>query len=113
MSFGRWRHQLHVLVGFWRLGSRDTVQNVAIDLGYGCATSFSDARKRSETTGALSRGHYGARAAVSGDYFIGGCSLRHEQLGTSSKASLILIVLKDVERQVPQFPGRRPARSSI
>lgn len=40
MSFGRWRRQMHVVLALQRLGDRETVQNVAIDLGYESASSF-------------------------------------------------------------------------
>jgi len=40
MSFGQWRHQLHVVLALQRLGDGETVQNVAIDLGYESASSF-------------------------------------------------------------------------
>ncbi|WPO43227.1 helix-turn-helix transcriptional regulator [Tardiphaga sp. 42S5] len=40
MSFGRWRRQLHVLVGLRRLRAGQTVQAVAVDLGYESASGF-------------------------------------------------------------------------
>lgn len=40
MSFGRWRRQLQVLVGLRRLGAGQTVQAVALDLGYESASGF-------------------------------------------------------------------------
>lgn len=40
MSFGRWRRQMHVVLALQRLGDGETVQNVAIDLGYESASSF-------------------------------------------------------------------------
>lgn len=40
MSFGRWRRQLHVVLALQRLGDGESVQNVAIDLGYESASSF-------------------------------------------------------------------------
>jgi AraC family transcriptional regulator, regulator of nimT len=40
MSFGRWRRQLHVFVGLRRLGAGQTVETVAIDLGYESASGF-------------------------------------------------------------------------
>jgi AraC-like DNA-binding protein len=40
MSFGRWRRQLHVAVGLRRLSAGQTVEAVAIDLGYGSASGF-------------------------------------------------------------------------
>lgn len=40
MSFGRWRRQLHVIVALRRLSAGQTVQTVALDLGYESASSF-------------------------------------------------------------------------
>ncbi len=40
MSFGRWKRQLHVVLALQRLGDGESVQNVAIDLGYESASSF-------------------------------------------------------------------------
>ena len=40
MSFGRWRRQLHVILALQRLSAGQTVQTVALDLGYESASSF-------------------------------------------------------------------------
>ncbi|WP_413204921.1 AraC family transcriptional regulator [Rhodospirillum sp. A1_3_36] len=40
MSFGRWRRQLHVVLALRRLSAGQTVQAVAMDLGYESASSF-------------------------------------------------------------------------
>ncbi|MBR0644611.1 AraC family transcriptional regulator [Plastoroseomonas hellenica] len=40
MSFGRWRRQLHVMLALQRLAAGESVQAVAIDLGYESASSF-------------------------------------------------------------------------
>lgn len=40
MSFGRWRRQLHVVLALRRLSAGETVQSVALDLGYESASSF-------------------------------------------------------------------------
>ncbi|NVJ90838.1 MAG: helix-turn-helix transcriptional regulator [Methylocystaceae bacterium] len=40
MSFGRWRRQLHVILALRYLSAGQTVQAVAIDLGYESASSF-------------------------------------------------------------------------
>lgn len=40
MSFGRWRRQLHVVLALRRLSAGQTVQTVAMDLGYESASSF-------------------------------------------------------------------------
>lgn len=40
MSFGRWRHQLHVILALQRLTSGDSVKTVALELGYENASSF-------------------------------------------------------------------------
>ena len=40
MSFGRWRRQLHVVLALRRLSAGETVQAVAMDLGYESASSF-------------------------------------------------------------------------
>lgn len=40
MSFGRWRRQLHVILALRRLSAGQTVQTVALDLGYESASSF-------------------------------------------------------------------------
>lgn len=40
MSFGRWRRQLHVILALRRLSAGQTVQAVAMDLGYESASSF-------------------------------------------------------------------------
>ncbi len=40
MSFGRWRRQLHVVLGLRQLSAGHTVQAVAMDLGYESASSF-------------------------------------------------------------------------
>lgn len=40
MSFGRWRRQLHVVLALRRLSAGETVQAVALDLGYESASSF-------------------------------------------------------------------------
>lgn len=40
MSFGRWRRQLHVVLALRHLSVGQTVQAVAIDLGYESASSF-------------------------------------------------------------------------
>lgn len=40
MSFGRWRRQLHVILALRRLSTGQTVQTVALDLGYESASSF-------------------------------------------------------------------------
>ncbi len=40
MSFGRWRRQLHVILALRRLTRGDSVQKVALDLGYESAGGF-------------------------------------------------------------------------
>jgi AraC-like DNA-binding protein/mannose-6-phosphate isomerase-like protein (cupin superfamily) len=40
MSFGRWRRQLHVVLALRHLSAGQTVQAVAMDLGYESASSF-------------------------------------------------------------------------
>jgi AraC-like DNA-binding protein len=40
MTFGRWRRQLHVLVGIRELAAGETVQVVASNLGYESASSY-------------------------------------------------------------------------
>lgn len=40
MSFGRWRRQLHIVLALRRLSAGQTVQTVALDLGYESASSF-------------------------------------------------------------------------
>jgi AraC-like DNA-binding protein len=39
-SFGRWRRRLHVVLALRRLSAGQTVQTVALDLGYESASSF-------------------------------------------------------------------------
>lgn len=40
MSFGRWRQQLHILIALQSLAQGASVQTVALDLGYACASAF-------------------------------------------------------------------------
>ena len=40
MSFGRWRQQLHILIALQRLAQGNSVQAVALDLGYESASAF-------------------------------------------------------------------------
>lgn len=40
MSFGHWRRQLHVMLALQRLTKGDSVQKVALDLGYESASGF-------------------------------------------------------------------------
>lgn len=40
MSFGQWRRQLHVILSLQRLSKGDSVQTVALDLGYENASGF-------------------------------------------------------------------------
>lgn len=40
MSFGRWRRQLHVILSLQRLSKGDSVQTVALELGYENASGF-------------------------------------------------------------------------
>ncbi|MXO66436.1 AraC family transcriptional regulator [Altericroceibacterium endophyticum] len=40
MSFGRWRRQLHIVLALRHLSAGETVQAVAMDLGYESASSF-------------------------------------------------------------------------
>nr|WP_319391390.1 helix-turn-helix transcriptional regulator [uncultured Cohaesibacter sp.] len=40
MSFGRWRRQLHIVLALRRLSAGQSVQSVAMDLGYESASSF-------------------------------------------------------------------------
>lgn len=40
MSFGRWRHQLHVMLAVQRIASGVSVKTVALELGYENASSF-------------------------------------------------------------------------
>ena len=40
MSLGRWRRQLHVTLAMQRMAGGDSVQTVALDLGYESASSF-------------------------------------------------------------------------
>ncbi|AKT41461.1 AraC family transcriptional regulator [Chondromyces crocatus] len=40
LSFGRWRHQLHIILAIQKLSRGATVQSVALDLGYESASSF-------------------------------------------------------------------------
>jgi AraC-like DNA-binding protein/quercetin dioxygenase-like cupin family protein len=40
MSFGRWRRQLHIILSLQRLTQGDSVQTVALELGYESASGF-------------------------------------------------------------------------
>jgi AraC-like DNA-binding protein len=40
MSFGRWRRQLHVILALQRLTKGESVQTVALELGYENASGF-------------------------------------------------------------------------
>lgn len=40
LSFGRWRRQLHVILSLQRLAKGESVQRVALDLGYENASGF-------------------------------------------------------------------------
>lgn len=40
MSFGQWKQQLHVGLGLQRLARKDSVTNIAIDLGYESTSAF-------------------------------------------------------------------------
>ena len=40
LSFGRWRRQLHVILSLQRLANGESVQSVALDLGYENASGF-------------------------------------------------------------------------
>lgn len=40
MSFGRWRRQLHVILALQRLTIGESVQTVALELGYENASGF-------------------------------------------------------------------------
>ncbi|WP_456237243.1 helix-turn-helix domain-containing protein [Herminiimonas arsenitoxidans] len=40
MSFGRWRRQLHVILSLQRLSKGESVQAIALDLGYESASGF-------------------------------------------------------------------------
>lgn len=40
MGFGRWRRQLHVILALQRLAQGESVQTIALDLGYGSASGF-------------------------------------------------------------------------
>lgn len=40
MSFGRWRRQLHVILSLQRLPKGESVQTVALELGYENASGF-------------------------------------------------------------------------
>jgi len=40
MSFGRWRRQLHIVLALRRLSAGQSVQAIAVDLGYESASSF-------------------------------------------------------------------------
>lgn len=40
MGFGRWRRQLHIILALQRLVQGESVQTVALDLGYGSASGF-------------------------------------------------------------------------
>ncbi|OOV92201.1 AraC family transcriptional regulator [Pseudomonas sp. MF4836] len=40
MSFGRWRRQLHIILALQRLTRGDSVQSVALELGYESASGF-------------------------------------------------------------------------
>ena len=40
LSFGRWRRQLHVILSLQRLARGESVQRVALDLGYENASGF-------------------------------------------------------------------------
>jgi len=40
MSFGRWRRQLHIILALQRLTQGDSVQTIALDLGYENASGF-------------------------------------------------------------------------
>jgi len=40
MSFGRWRRQLHVILAIQRLSKGESVQTIALDLGYENASGF-------------------------------------------------------------------------
>jgi len=40
LSFGRWRRQLHVILSLQRLAKGESVQTVALDLGYENASGF-------------------------------------------------------------------------
>ncbi|AON55759.1 AraC-like DNA-binding protein/quercetin dioxygenase-like cupin family protein [Herbaspirillum seropedicae] len=65
MSFGRWRRQLHIILALQRLTKGETVQRVALELGYENASGFitmfrkatgkSPARYLSDRTGGTER----------------------------------------------------------
>lgn len=40
MSFGQWRRQLHIILSLRRLSQGDSVQTVALELGYESASGF-------------------------------------------------------------------------
>jgi AraC-like DNA-binding protein len=40
MSFGRWRHQLHIILALQRLASGESVKTIALELGYENTSSF-------------------------------------------------------------------------
>ena len=40
LSFGRWRRQLHVILSLQRMANGESVQTVALDLGYENASGF-------------------------------------------------------------------------
>ncbi|QCT22669.1 AraC family transcriptional regulator [Jejubacter calystegiae] len=40
MSFGEWRRQLHIVLALQRMAQGESVQSIALDLGYGGASGF-------------------------------------------------------------------------
>lgn len=64
MSLWRWRHQLHVTLALQRMATGDSVQAVALDLGYETASSFITMFKK--TTG-KSPGRYFSGRHIASD----------------------------------------------
>ncbi|WP_112195812.1 helix-turn-helix domain-containing protein [Pseudomonas sp. LG1E9] len=73
LSFGRWRRQLHVILSLQRLATGDSVQRVALDLGYENASGFITMFRK--TVGQPPARYLADRAAMSWHEFPSGLPL--------------------------------------
>ncbi|MCM2360064.1 helix-turn-helix transcriptional regulator [Pseudomonas sp. SR18] len=73
LSFGRWRRQLHVILSLQRLALGDSVQRVALDLGYENASGFITMFRK--TVGQPPARYLADRAAMSWHEFPSGLPL--------------------------------------
>jgi AraC-like DNA-binding protein len=62
LSFGRWRHQLHIALAIQRLAGGEPVTHVAVDLGYESASAFIAMFRR--MTGTTPARYFGAMAGA-------------------------------------------------